>query len=442
MTRRFNDERIRMTLRERRKAKGWTQEELGKKLERTKVTIAEWEGDRSTTLPSFEMLEKLSELYDVELETLLGFEADEVTGDVRWRSVIPDYPFNMPMRAKAEAVVDAFREMLKGQVSLSDLNMQFGRLNTDQLAQMLSIALRNGILRIQSVQTDESLADKLFLKLQESKFNIFEVTVVKTQKILIPHITASMVALAAAKQFTPRVVELARETPRVNVGMGHGYTMTRIGEMVYSPLMAFNNLEFVPLIASDSIRRVPSSASYNTAIFSRRFFGSGSLVMEGNLRDTEGRFPQPQDMSMVIATARPENPYSQESRSVGNKSAQSMYLNDDDGRASQDDTISFRSDAAKGAAAVHEFAGWRLDSDGKIRGDIGSKAAGRYPFKGLQEISRYSESWLVASGRGKQDSVMAAIRAGLVNKLIIDDEIATHLLTQLSPGRSKTVAQL
>ena len=57
---------------EQRKARGWNQIDLAKKLNITKQTVSNWENDN--ILPSIEMLVKISNAFGVSTDYLLGLD--------------------------------------------------------------------------------------------------------------------------------------------------------------------------------------------------------------------------------------------------------------------------------------------------------------------------------------------------------------------------------
>lgn len=61
-----------LRINELRKARGWSQVDLAKKLNITKQTVSNWENDN--ILPSIEMLVKLSNVFNVSTDYLLGLD--------------------------------------------------------------------------------------------------------------------------------------------------------------------------------------------------------------------------------------------------------------------------------------------------------------------------------------------------------------------------------
>lgn len=65
-------------LKELRKEKGWTQEELGEKLYTTSRTVSRWE--TGTNLPDLTVLVELAEIYEVDIREIINGERE--TGDL------------------------------------------------------------------------------------------------------------------------------------------------------------------------------------------------------------------------------------------------------------------------------------------------------------------------------------------------------------------------
>jgi len=61
---------------ELRKAKGWSQEELGEKLSVTRQTLSKWELGQTT--PEMDKLIELSKLFNISIDTLVGNEESQI----------------------------------------------------------------------------------------------------------------------------------------------------------------------------------------------------------------------------------------------------------------------------------------------------------------------------------------------------------------------------
>lgn len=74
-------------LTELRKQRGWSQEELGERLDVTRQTVSKWE--LGSTTPEMEKLAAMSELFGITLDELVrGGESYTVTGDIHDKKVI------------------------------------------------------------------------------------------------------------------------------------------------------------------------------------------------------------------------------------------------------------------------------------------------------------------------------------------------------------------
>ena len=58
-------------MRQLRKERGWTQEDVANKIGRTKVSVSQYE--TGLRKPSFEIIEALADVYQIDLNYLLGF---------------------------------------------------------------------------------------------------------------------------------------------------------------------------------------------------------------------------------------------------------------------------------------------------------------------------------------------------------------------------------
>lgn len=97
---------------ELRKNKGWTQEELGKALGVTKVTISSYE--RGTRQPNPEMLDAMANLFNVSVDEVLGRPASS-----GWKTVSPPQPDYLtketvliPIIGRVRAGYDALAEQM------------------------------------------------------------------------------------------------------------------------------------------------------------------------------------------------------------------------------------------------------------------------------------------------------------------------------------------
>ena len=73
----MNQQKIGAFLKELRKEKGWTQEELGEKLYTTARTVSRWE--TGTNMPDLTVLIELSELYEVDIREIIKGEREIAT---------------------------------------------------------------------------------------------------------------------------------------------------------------------------------------------------------------------------------------------------------------------------------------------------------------------------------------------------------------------------
>lgn len=90
-------------LRRARKAKEWTQEDLGRRVEVTKQTVSAWENGHD--VPSFHAVVRLVRALDISADALLRDEAP-ATGVAEAR---PDYP--AALTPDESALLRAFRAM-------------------------------------------------------------------------------------------------------------------------------------------------------------------------------------------------------------------------------------------------------------------------------------------------------------------------------------------
>ena len=77
-------------LKNHRKEKGLSQEELANLLYVTRQSVSQWENDK--TMPSVDLLVKLSEIFDTTVDALLGKPEKDVIKDITDHSNRPIFP--------------------------------------------------------------------------------------------------------------------------------------------------------------------------------------------------------------------------------------------------------------------------------------------------------------------------------------------------------------
>lgn len=74
-------------IKELRQQKGWSQEELGQKIQYTKSNVSKWENE--TTSPDIETLKKLADLFGVDINYFLGIETPKQVQQVQQIIYLP-----------------------------------------------------------------------------------------------------------------------------------------------------------------------------------------------------------------------------------------------------------------------------------------------------------------------------------------------------------------
>ena len=146
-----------------RKEKGMTQSDIADKLSVTAQAVSKWENDQAS--PDIDILIRLSELYDISLDELLGREKPKVSVQDKPNKKTIDKMFfrirvnsndgdivnvNLPL-----AIVRAFVNKETGKVKILEGNKALEGIDFAQLIDMVEQGIIGELVNIQSADGDQ-----------------------------------------------------------------------------------------------------------------------------------------------------------------------------------------------------------------------------------------------------------------------------------------------
>lgn len=390
-------------------------------------TYGDWESGKSS--PKAEFISILCSLFQCSADDLLGrtrhisgYRHYGNDGEVQWMAldtakVAPNLVEVSDLGLRA---FEAFVLERKTQFQVKRMP-QFQEYPISVLVDAIQKALHLGILRVISVPDHKMLEDAMRREYSQLKF----VKVANIAEFIdVPVIQTEIVAFYAV-QVLQEI--LAKLTHIAQIGVGSGYTLSRIAELsAFSPRQ-FAGKTWIPLVSYEDEHEVIYSANYIASRLKHLHSNTQNIHLKyskDHLEFNEAHYGLlNQSLSIV---------------SVSGLSIHTASLEQDDISQFQaaDDKMAVRSLLQQYRQLI--ALGKKEDIGGEILGRIVNKSGNEFelPNKGVsglqlpqlrQIISREQLVLCVAAKAHKAQILKIAIEKGLVNALVIDREIAAEL---------------
>lgn len=398
------------------------QAELAKKLHCSAATLTRWKDGSSE--PGLDNLAKIAAHFGTTTDWLLGSDVSDHRESewkgFRWIAFIPPY-IEGRGRLLIEEGIRFFRSTFIKQMGTGQLRDQNPAFDMPRAYEALFSALRSGSLCMTHVPTNEELAEQLLVAFPHLHRACVHVVDLPYRFVGTP-IYAEFVAFTAATKALPSL-----HHPYI-VGLGGGYTIYRMAEL--SSPGQFVGVKWLPLsnhaenIGRNNFRS-PNQAAMMMAVRNPRsealYLAHAANILSDTIREiNQNTLRAADNMDAVFITVNgPERdfrPVDYSERGTTYDLYQAVLkqgLKDEFGG---------------------EVLGLLVDRYGNLIGDETlqnqmRQAATQIQLDTLRKMIEGRRVWVVAAKRYKAEAVHALLRGRLANALVIDSEIARHILS-------------
>jgi len=417
----FDKDAFATKIEERLSGLGLSQNQLAEAVEVSRSTVTGWL--RYGKLPDAEMVTRLCYVLDCSADWLLGSERQinktDSSGKIHWQERNLPYLRGF-QREQIEQGIELFNRLLGNQNQdkgiISDHNLQY-------LQFAIQATLRSGAIKIMHVERAIEHEERIKERYPNLKKVIvadipshYDATIIRVE----------LVAYLAMQQILSRVV---RETV---VGLGTGYTLLRMCELSIPSVDQFKGTHWLPLVTYTDDNHSGYTANALAKLMQLRHPGSQALhlphpdtiadseVLAKNFKEVNNMMQNMQTIFLTVSGVgrrdRTANAHPLTDFRTADYSYDSTYLRDL--YAQIDNKSSFGG----------EILSYLIDNRGEILGWDKDRV-----WQVSLDILRYNSDLIgkvciVAARQYKAHAVETCVRAGLVNMLAIDMEIAEILL--------------
>lgn len=418
--------------------KGMNQRELANEMKKEPSAISGW--IKGTAFPSVTDLIKLCNFFKCSSDWLLGL--GNINGKeyehkgIKWVEQNLD-DVNESQKRVIEIGIQLFKALIVDNLNAEAVNARSGPLQNYDfgfLRYAFKVAVRSGYLRVTAVprafEKEEQILDKF------KEFKLKDIIIADIQdKSDGTVIRAEFVAFLAATH------ALNKLTAPTAVGLGPGYTILRMTELSMPDVLQFRGTKWIPLITFASRNLHSHDANYIALSMANRQPGSEALYLpymsnEASKKDqnqAEKVRSYWRNMNAAFFSVNGPNRKSRARLASDRSEFRTSDFEIDSPQLREIYNELLKTNEVDKCAG--ELLGRMINLDGKQMMDdnkynhvygidldtLGKDAA----FFGL--------SWLVAARQYKAKAVLASLKSGLANALVIDNDIADYLLSINSP---------
>lgn len=417
----FNKNAFASRIEERLSGLGFSQNQLAEAVGVSRSTVTGWL--RYGKLPDAYMVTRLCYALDCSADWLLGSERQtnktDPSGKIHWQERSLPYLRGF-QREQIEQGIELFNRLLGNQNEdrgiIQDHNLQY-------LQFAIQAAIRSGAIKIMHVEQATDYEERIKARYPNLKRVViadvpeyYDATIIRVE----------MVAYLAMQQILSRVV---RETV---IGLGTGYTLLRMCEMSIPSVDQFKGTHWLPLVTYTDDNHSGYTANALAKLMQLRHPGSQALHLPSpktivdsaelsqNFKEVKNMMQNMQTIFLTVSGVgrrdRTANAHPLTDFRTADYSYDSTYLRD------------LYAQLENKSVFGGEILSYLIDNQGDILGWDKDRV-----WQISLDLLRYNSDLIgkvciVAARRYKARAVETCVRAGLVNMLVIDTEIAKILL--------------
>jgi DNA-binding transcriptional regulator LsrR (DeoR family)/DNA-binding Xre family transcriptional regulator len=444
-------------LREQLHHRGLTQKELAEAIGRSPALVSCWA--TGSNLPRSDDLVRIADYLNCSIDCLFSRQqtsANEQTCDeFKWVEYIPlhirhiSQPIGPFLEEEIKLGIRLFRTLVVDRVSAKDcidpIDGPFPNQSWHSLNRAFKAATLANALSLTYVPRDSAREQTLRILFPHLRQVIVAALPRDNYGIYLDNsvIRAEFVAFLAATQALTGMP--LRST---KVGIGAGYTLMRLAQLVIPTSNWFAGTQWIPLNTQRINEDYSYSANQVATTLSHRCLGSKALPLpfvEPEMRRPRlGDHPtlnpdeqrsleavlNPKDISAMFVSVSGIN-----QGDVEHFVSQGDFYSSDGEHVSRLYTQMYAELQDQGIAdqAVGEMLGHMFDAEGRLLGTPEwqrsyDKVLFAIGFEDLRRAAATSYVWLIAAGHNKRKAVLAAVSSKLVNSLVIECDIADYLI--------------
>lgn len=426
------------SLRDFRRSKQITQSEFSELLGLSQARISKWENGDS--LPDLEDLFMIADIFGEQtLQILIGIDSRISSDFVTYLENTPD-KLDRDEEEIVQVGLSFFRNVVINRMDFQELMRQsyFRDYSISYIYRSFKTVLRKGYLQIENVKRNVELEEKLLeLNMQHAAFPNLKGLYVAD----IPDFEATIIS-------TELVVTLARDMVLKNlkgfssIGVGSGYTLSRLAEnFAFNPTLV-DGIEWIPLVSYPPFTNSFVDANYIAKLFANIYGGialhSPFIKADSSEEDKKlKRLLEEKYNQLTLAFVTVNGVHHRSSNSFEERFRD---LLSSDYSTSGNTYKIFRAlqeaESDESGRFAGEVLGYLLDSQSRIIGtsaleDIQKLQSDAISLHSLSRIALMGNVWLIASRLYKAKATMMALRNGLVSSVVIDNTIANYLVNIL-----------
>lgn len=407
---------------------GITGKELAAALNHSEATVSNWRTGKY--LPDVNTLAAIAALFNKQVDWFVTAGADSA-GNIRqehngivWEVSIPDHAQGH-VRHEINLGIMLFDALVRQNLDLSTVRKgeAFRDYDIETLYGFLKIALYANALHIVGVPRDATLEARLqrrFPHLRENSVIVADIQD-KNDGTLI---RAEFVAFLAATEVLSRI-----QYPDL-IGIGAGYTMLRMAEQVIPSMNQFRGATWVPLMTFREKTSNRYGANFACELLANKFPRSSYHHYPFVSADqTEPIFHAHENLRTAFVSM---NGLGRSSRNHTTAADTGDFRTADFGEFARLRRVYQRLATPEIRERIAgTFLGFVFDQDGRLIDEMmdgANEEVRQISLAHWRAINARGQVWVVAARRYKALPVWAAVRSGLANSLVIDNEIAEFML--------------
>ncbi|MCA0455334.1 MAG: helix-turn-helix domain-containing protein [Chloroflexi bacterium] len=406
---------------------GVTGKELAAALNHSEATVSNWRNGKY--LPDVQTLVAIARFFGKSVDWFLGAynTAESVQAEhkgIVWRANIPANAQGQ-QRREINLGVQLFDALVRQNLDLNSVRklIDFKNYDIETLYDFLKVALHANALRIEHVPRHadyEQRIQRLYPHLRENSVIVADIQD-KNDATLI---RAEFVAFLAANAVL-NTIQYANL-----IGIGSGYTMLRMAEIVVPSIDQFRGTTWVPLMSFRETVTNHYGANYICELLANRFPKSNHHYYPFESHAQADDILQAHDNLRTAFISM--NGLGRSSRSSQTAQDTGDFRTADFGEFARLRRVYQRLATPDMHARIGgSFLGYLFDKQGKIIDEMMDEVhqeVKQISIPRWKAINGRGRVWVVAARLYKALPVWIAIRSGLANSLVIDNEIAEFIL--------------
>lgn len=405
-----------------------TGKELAAALNHSEATVSNWRTGKY--LPDVSTLAAIAAIFNKQVDWFLG-TAGDTAGKLRqehkgivWEVSIPDHAAGQ-VRHEINLGIMLFDALVRQNLDLSTVRKQeaFRDYDIETLYGFLKIALYANALRIVGVPRNHALEAQIqrcYPHLRENSVIVADIQD-KNDGTLI---RAEFVAFLAATEVLSQI-----QYPDL-IGIGAGYTMLRMAEQVMPSMNQFRGVTWVPLMSFREKTSNRYGANFTCELLANRFPRSGYHHYPFvSTNQTDPIFHAHENLRTAFVSM---NGLGRSSRSQATAADTGDFRTADFGEFARLRRVYQRLATPQIRERIAgTLLGFVFDKDGRLIDEMmegANQEVGQISLAHWRAINARGQVWAVAARRYKALPVWVAVRSGLANSVVIDNEIAEFML--------------